>query len=187
MKNKFFTKQKKLFVVIAITIVFLFVISPFIFNIKGGVLALDTGLEKTATTAGLPSNTSLAGIIGQIIYAILGFLGVVFVILLIYGGFIRMTAQGAPDKIKTSTGIITSAIVGIIIILASYAITAFVMGSVKKSVGSGSGGGDGGETPSCESESGNFCMPSACGPDATRTAGFCENNEVCCCCRPITP
>jgi len=135
-KNKLFTKQTKFFiVVIAITIVFS---CPAIFKIDGGVaLALDTGLDKTATAAQLPTNTSIAGIIGQIIYAILGFLGVIFIILLIYGGFIRMTAQGAPDKIKTSTGIITSAIVGIIIILASYTITAFVLTNIEDSVGSG--------------------------------------------------
>lgn len=184
MKNKFFTKQTKTFVVIAITIVFLFAISPFIFSSKGGVLA-QGGLEKTAEVAGLPTNTSIAGIIGQIIYAILGFLGVVFIILLIYGGFIRMTAQGAPDKIKTSTGIITSAIVGIIIILASYAITAFVLGNVMDSLGSSGGGGEAGDTPSCESE-GNSCRKgTACGPEATRTSGFCEDGYTCC--KPITP
>ena len=182
MKKKFFTNHKKFFVVIAITIVFLFVISPFVLNNKGGVLA-QGGLEQTATTAGLPTETSIAKIIGQIIYAILGFLGVVFIILLIYGGFTRMTAQGAPDKIKSSTGIITSAIVGIIIIIASYTITAFVLTNIKQSVGSG-----GSETTACESETGNFCLSSGsttCGPEATRTAGFCEDNGLCC--KPDTP
>jgi len=160
-KNKLFTKQTKFFiVVIAITIVFF---CPAIFKIDGGVaLALDTGLDKTATAAQLPTNTSIAGIIGQIIYAILGFLGVIFIILLIYGGFIRMTAQGAPDKIKTSTGIITSAIVDIIIILASYAITAFVMGGIKDSIGSGSD-----NTANCGSLNGT-CV----------TAGTCTQSDI---------
>lgn len=185
MKNKFFTKQTKTFVVIAITIVFLFAIFSPALNGGRGVLAADGGLKTTADAAGLSTNSSVAGIIGQIIYAILGFLGVVFIILLIYGGFIRMTAQGAPDKIKTSTGIITSAIVGIIIILASYAITAFVLGNVMDSLGSSGSGGEAGDTPSCESE-GNSCRKgTACGPEATRTSGFCEDGYTCC--KPITP
>ena len=81
------------------------------------------GLDSTADAAGLPKDVVIAKIIGQIIYAILSFLGVIFIILLIYGGFLRMTAQGEPTKIKTSYGIITSAVVGVIIILASYTLS----------------------------------------------------------------
>lgn len=114
-----------------------------------GVLALDTGLEKTREVAGLPKTEGIATIIGQIIYAILGFLGVIFIILLIYGGFLRMTAQGDPGKIKQSMGIITSAVVGVIIIFASYAITAFVLGKIGASVGEGGGTGTNGSQYKC--------------------------------------
>jgi len=102
-----------------------------------GVFAQNTGLEITAGEANLPQTADVSGIIGQIIYAILGFLGVIFVILLIYGGFTRMTAGGNPEAIKKSNGIIVSAVIGIIIILASYTITAFVLNQIRASVGEG--------------------------------------------------
>ena len=52
-----------------------------------------------------------------------------------------MTAQGSPEKIKSSTGIITSAIIGVFIILASYIITVFVIDQIDQQVGGGGGGG----------------------------------------------
>jgi len=133
-------------------------------------MALNTGLDDTARVAfgSIDSSTSLAKVIGQIIYAILGFLGIIFILLLIYGGFLRMTAQGDPGKIKTSYGIITSAVIGVVIILASYTITAFIIGKVEGSVGNG-GGGDGG--------GGGFVQTGSCVVDEGPTYGKeCWNN-----------
>ncbi len=122
--------------VIAITIVFLFsFVSP---AFCGGAQAVDTGLKETAEKAGLPITGDLTTIIGQIIYTILGFLGVAFVILVLYGGAKRMFAKGDSKQITDSTGIITSAVVGVAIILLSYIITAFVISQVKSNIGAGS-------------------------------------------------
>ncbi|HPI66989.1 MAG TPA: pilin [bacterium] len=143
-KNLFHVHKKLSVIVTAVAIfTFIFVLSPVF--LSGGVGATETGLEATRSAAGLPAETSIAKIIGQIIYAILGFLGVVFVILLIYGGFLRMTAQGDSGKIKTSTGIITSAVVGVVIILAAYTLTSFILSQVGASVG---GGGEDTSSPS---------------------------------------
>jgi len=141
-KNLFNVHKKLSVIVTAVAIfTFIFVLSPVFLN--GGARAIETGLEATRSAAQLPSETNIATIVGQIIYAILGFLGVVFVILLIYGGFLRMTAQGDSGKIKTSNGIITSAVVGVVIILAAYTLTAFILSQVGASVGGGEAGGVG--------------------------------------------
>ena len=131
-KSNFKISNNFKYIVIALTICF--VISLVCFLGKG-VLA-QGGLKTTADAAGLPTsaNTSLAKIAGQIIQIILGFLGLIFIILLIYGGFMRMTAQGNPEKVKQSMGIITSAIIGVVIILASYTITAFVLSKIESSL-----------------------------------------------------
>lgn len=89
--------------------------------------AVDTGAEATASNAGLPLTENIAAVVGKIIYIVLGFLGIVFVLLIIYGGFLRMTASGNPETIKTSNQIIIGAIVGFAIIMASYAITFLVI------------------------------------------------------------
>jgi len=150
-----YKNSKKNLIATAVTIAVLFVVVLPALLLGGEAMALDTGLDATADAAQLPTSDNLATIIGQIIYAILGFLGIVFILLLIYGGFLRMTAQGDPGKIKTSYGIITSAVIGVVIILASYTITAFIIGQVEGSVGNG-GGGSG--NASCSDYSGYSCM-----------------------------
>ena len=132
-----YKNSKKNLIATAVTIAVLFVVVLPALLLGGEAMALDTGLDATADAAQLPTSDNLATIIGQIIYAILGFLGIVFILLLIYGGFLRMTAQGDPGKIKTSYGIITSAVIGVVIILASYTITAFVLTKINTSVETG--------------------------------------------------
>lgn len=66
-------------------------------------------------------------IIINIINIILGFLGIVFLVLILYGGFTYMTAGGDPNKAKKATGIIHDSIIGVIIILFSWAFVNFVL------------------------------------------------------------
>ena len=65
--------------------------------------------------------------IGQIIGVALSLLGVIFLILMIYGGFLWMTARGDGGQIDKAKGLMTAAIIGLIIVLSAYAITYFVM------------------------------------------------------------
>lgn len=65
-------------------------------------------------------------IIASIINYLLGFLGILFITLIIYGGFIYMTAMGDSEKISNAKSIIISASIGVAIILASYSFTYFI-------------------------------------------------------------
>lgn len=65
---------------------------------------------------------SVYDIVGIIIQTLLGFVGVLFIILVIYGGFLWMTAGGDPSKVQKAKDIIVKAVIGIVIIMASYAI-----------------------------------------------------------------
>ncbi|MBU0636943.1 hypothetical protein KKH16_01905 [Patescibacteria group bacterium] len=60
----------------------------------------------------------------------MSFLGVVFLILIIYAGFTWMTAGGDEEKINKAKDTIQRAIIGLIIILCSYAITIFIFGKL---------------------------------------------------------
>ena len=64
--------------------------------------------------------------IGQVIGLVLSFIGVVFLILMIYAGIIWMTSQGNDQNITKAKDLIISSIVGLIIVLAAYAITSFI-------------------------------------------------------------
>jgi len=63
---------------------------------------------------------------GQIIGVVLSFVGVLFLILIIYAGLLWMTAQGNEQKITKAKDLLVNAVIGLIIVFAAYAITAFV-------------------------------------------------------------
>jgi hypothetical protein len=91
----------------------------------------DSGLEATAQKTGhqemeVFNSGGLPGAIGFIIGIILSFTGVIFLLLTIYSGFLWMTAAGNQEQINKAKKIITAAVIGIIIVGAAYAITAFI-------------------------------------------------------------
>ncbi len=67
-----------------------------------------------------------ADIIVGILNIILGFLGIFMVCLMVYAGFLYMTAGGDEKKTTAAKGYITNSIIGIAIVLAAFAITWFV-------------------------------------------------------------
>ncbi|MFA4871729.1 MAG: hypothetical protein WC610_01565 [Patescibacteria group bacterium] len=95
-------------------------------------------LNKTGLGTG--KGTDLKLIIGAIVKVFLGFMGIVMVVLIIYGGFLWMTAAGDAKKVDNAKEILKSAVIGIIIILVAYAITAFVITKVQTAVGTTTSG-----------------------------------------------
>ena len=72
--------------------------------------------------------------IASIINVFMGLLGIVAVVIILAGGFIWMTAGGDSEKTKKAKGFIISGIIGLIIILSSYAIATFLVGSIMNAV-----------------------------------------------------
>ena len=92
--------------------------------------SLNTAAKKS-TLAPEPTRVdSIPVTIGKIIGTALSFVGVLFLVLIIYAGLLWMTAQGNDTKIATARGIITNAVIGLIIVMSAYAITAFVGSTV---------------------------------------------------------
>jgi len=69
---------------------------------------------------------SLPGAIGTVVGAGLAFIGVLFFILIIYGGLLWMTARGNETQVEKAKNLIQSAVIGLVIVLAAYAITAYI-------------------------------------------------------------
>ncbi len=69
-------------------------------------------------------------IIGQLIKSLIVLMGVIFGVLMVYAGFLWMTARGTEDQIKKSKNILESATIGLVIVVAAYAITTFVVDRV---------------------------------------------------------
>lgn len=96
----------------------------------------------TAQAAGITGESDLITIIGRIINVFLGLLGIVFLVLLLYAGYLWMTSAGDPEKVKKAQDIIRNAIIGLVIIASAWAITSFIL-----SFFAGGGGVGGGIIP----------------------------------------
>lgn len=98
--------------------------------------ASTAALTDVGTTAGF-ANTDLLTIIGTIISVVLGVLGVVFLILIIYAGVLWMTAGGSEDKIKRAKSTLINGTIGIIIVLGAYGIATFILNALTNGTSSG--------------------------------------------------
>ena len=96
--------------------------------------AFGTKLQKVAGSEGAgyqTTGTSLEGTVGLIINTILSLLGVVFLVLIIYGGYLWMTAVGNETQVGKAKNVITASVIGLIIIVSSYAISVFVINALQ--------------------------------------------------------
>jgi hypothetical protein len=64
-----------------------------------------------------PTQLGIADIIQAVLRLLPPLIVILFLAMLVYGGFIRMTAAGDADKEKLSNQIITAAVVGFVIIV----------------------------------------------------------------------
>lgn len=99
----------------------------------------DSSLENVAGGAGFNtgSDVDIYKNISTIINFSLSFLGVIFVVLMIYGGWLWMTDQGNEAQVEKAKKIIITAVVGVIIITSSYAISWFIINALIKNTISG--------------------------------------------------
>ena len=65
--------------------------------------------------------------IAKIIRVAMSLLGIVVVCIILYGGFLWMTAGGNEDQVGQAKSWITSGIIGLAIILSAYGIATFVI------------------------------------------------------------
>jgi len=89
-----------------------------------------SGLYITGMNAGYSSETQkLSGetIIIQIINLVLTFVGVAFLILMIYGGITWMTAAGNDTKVDKAKKTIIAGVIGVIVVFSAYVISQFVV------------------------------------------------------------
>jgi len=85
------------------------------------------GLEKTKNLTQFKGTTkTLPELIGSIVSVALSLIGFVFLALALYAGFKWMTAQGEAKDVTKAKDTLVNATIGIVLIVAAYAITNFV-------------------------------------------------------------
>ena len=86
--------------------------------------------KQTSEAAGLVTSgheTDIRILVGRIINGFLGLIGTFFVVLIIYAGFLYMTAQGNEEQIGKAKKMILNAVIGLAIVMSAYAIARFVV------------------------------------------------------------
>ena len=85
----------------------------------------DSGIDTSINEVALGQERPFT-IAGQIINWAFGLLGIIFLVLIMYGGFLWMTARGNEEQVTKSKNILKTALIGLVIILASYGIAQFI-------------------------------------------------------------
>ena len=104
----------------------------FNFNIsKISAASFKDGLQQAGARVGystLENKTSLEGRVGQILSVATTFLGVVFLGLMIYAGFIWMMSRGNEQEVAKAKNMIIYAVIGLVVVLSAYTITKLFYG-----------------------------------------------------------
>jgi len=103
------------------------ILSPgFVFSQEKDKYGLQDTAERTRLSDIAVSNSTPELLIADIIRIVLGFVGTIFFLLMLYGGIMWMTAMGSNEKVEKAKQILEMAIVGLVIVVASYAISIFI-------------------------------------------------------------
>lgn len=100
-------------------------------------------LDVIGTQAGIGGGADLFTIIGNIINVALGFVGIILLGLLLYAGYLWMTSGGDAAQVEQAKNYIRNAIIGLIIIVSSFAIVNFILAQLAGVTGFGGGTGTG--------------------------------------------
>lgn len=107
----------------------------FVPHMASAVLTVDdTGLVETAGKANYDitdDGGNIAVFVGTyIIQPILGIVSLIFLVLIIYAGVLWMTSSGNADMVKKAKEIMTNSVIGLVIIVAAYAIVRAVFSAL---------------------------------------------------------
>jgi hypothetical protein len=86
---------------------------------------LVDNLKEVGPKAGFSANTdatSMSAIAGTVVATVLGLLGVIFIVLIVFAGITWMTAGGEEAKVEKAQKILKNAIIGLILTISATAI-----------------------------------------------------------------
>ncbi len=96
--------------------------------------AAQFGLDPTASKAQYGSTGNIYSVISTVISLVLSFTGIIFLMIMFYGGLRWMTARGNEAKVTKAKEAMFAAIIGFVVVLAAYAITIFVFNKLTNNV-----------------------------------------------------
>lgn len=126
-KNKTSKTFLTLFILIIVLIIPYFVFAQAPLDAVKSVADEGSGYKTDGDAIDLPTY------LGAIVSVFMGLLGVIFIILIIYGGFNWMRAGGNESKVELAINTIKRAVIGLLIVVGSYAIAQFIFSKLLSS------------------------------------------------------
>ncbi len=117
-----------------VALVTVFTLSPKVSLATGNGSDDPFGIEPTTGLNISTEETDARAVVVNIINLALTFLGLIAVILILWGGFKWMTAGGNDESVEAAKKIIIAAVIGLAIILSAYAIANFFINSIQTAV-----------------------------------------------------
>jgi len=126
---------KKIVIIILCLFVFVFNVN-FCFaadNLGNAFGGTGSPLDQVAGDKGAGYKTTGVGIesmISLIIGIALSFVGVIFLVLMIYGGYIWMIARGNEQEVQKAKDIIKNSIIGLLVVVAAYGVSWYIINAL---------------------------------------------------------
>ncbi len=109
---------------------------------RASITTANTGLDAAAANTGLSNacqgaqgSACVARIMGGLINIVLSLVGFLLLFYLLYGGILWMTSGGDTEGVQKAKTMIQNAVVGMIILGASFAISSFVLSQLATAFG----------------------------------------------------
>lgn len=126
--------MKKIFIILAIFLVFNILFSALSPNMVWAS-SFTNGLQNVGTNVpGLGQAVAPQSFAANLVKSLIIFVGIIFMILLIYAGALYMFSQGDAKKAQHAKTLIMTAVIGLVIILTAYAIAYFVTTTIESSL-----------------------------------------------------
>lgn len=153
-------KQKRMNKIFLTLAVALMVFLPMSALAATGLGDASTKLGQVTKGSGLESGdlSTLEGSAGLVIKGALSLVGTIFLILTVYAGILWMTASGKEEQVEKASKIIKASVIGLFIVMSSYAITYFIT----TNFGAGSGSSSSSQSMGSEqcTKAGGYCISS---------------------------
>ncbi|PIR03718.1 MAG: hypothetical protein COV59_04575 [Candidatus Magasanikbacteria bacterium CG11_big_fil_rev_8_21_14_0_20_39_34] len=88
----------------------------------------DSGtlFRNLGSKTGIQQDAQIEDIVGAAIRTALTLVGLVFLVLMVYAGYLWMTARGEDSQVEKARKIVYASIIGLVIVMSAYAITVLV-------------------------------------------------------------
>ena len=133
--SKKMAKRISMAAIIALFAVSMFAFAPAVDAQSNSDNMLWGGYENNVQNSTGLGNADPREMAANVVNIMLGFLGIIAVVIILLGGFKWMTAAGNEDKVGEAKKMIAAGVIGLLIILMAFGVAQFVLDALYNATG----------------------------------------------------